>query len=326
MDNSGLYVKIKDWLILFRIQTAALTAIVPVYPAVAIGYFDASLKLFFIGILVHISGFVMNEYFDLEHDKKAAYLKNKPLVKGSISKRQAIGTFSFTIILSFLFSYIFFKNFFALAILFVAFSFGTLYNIFGKKIILGDFFLAFWVFAFLIFGALCVTSEINIIVYFLCIFAFLQLLFNNSVEGGIKDLETDRNSICIKLGARVKDGKAYFPMALKIYAFSIKSIHISLAIIFLFFVPPTYISFFIFIGLVSIIHLTLFIFLNIKNFDRNYLKKIFGLHETTTYWLAPVLLLPIIGIIPTIILIILPPIWYISFNAILYSSPLEPQV
>ena len=46
--------------------------------------------LFIIGILIHIFWFVLNEYIDIRIDEKSLYLKEKPLVSGSISKNYAL--------------------------------------------------------------------------------------------------------------------------------------------------------------------------------------------------------------------------------------------
>ena len=87
-----------------------------------------------------------------------------------------------------------------------------------------------------------------------------------------------------------------------------------------------YLQFIIIIILILIIFLTLHRFLHEMEFQRGKLKRIFSIHEIATFYIVPILLLQLLGLIPVLFLLILPLAWYISLNLILYGKPLEPKV
>lgn len=66
---------------LLRIHSGAGTASILLIGTLIMGQRDSSLLLiiFLIGILGHIYGFVLNDYVDIEVDKKSLDLEKKPL-------------------------------------------------------------------------------------------------------------------------------------------------------------------------------------------------------------------------------------------------------
>jgi hypothetical protein len=67
-------------------------------------------------------------------------------------------------------------------------------------------------------------------------------------------------------------------------------------------------------------------FLNQQEFRRDKLKRIFSVHEIATYYVAPIILLQLIGAFAVVFLLLLPLFWYMGLNLILYGRPLEPRV
>ena len=84
--------KILEYFRLMRPQGAAQTASILLLGSLIMGQRDFSslLILFIIGVLSHIHGFVLNDYADVEVDKKLSELEKKPLVSGIIPKQHAI--------------------------------------------------------------------------------------------------------------------------------------------------------------------------------------------------------------------------------------------
>ncbi|NIP35477.1 MAG: hypothetical protein GWN39_10970, partial [Thermoplasmata archaeon] len=87
---------------LMRVQTMALTALVPVVGALVFMGEPSSgtvppagevvpelMALFVTGALLHVFGFVLNEWADLEVDRASKDLQDKPLVSGAISPDEA---------------------------------------------------------------------------------------------------------------------------------------------------------------------------------------------------------------------------------------------
>ena len=64
--------RILEYIRLFRFHTSAVTAMVPFIGSIVMGQRNGLnlIIIFFIGILYHIYGFVLNEYIDVEVDKK----------------------------------------------------------------------------------------------------------------------------------------------------------------------------------------------------------------------------------------------------------------
>ena len=332
-----------EYLKLFRLQTGATTAIAPVigYLVLAaqlnheINIFKLSI-IFLIGIFMHIFEFVLNEYIDLEVDKRSPDLSEKPLVKGTISPGAALGVVFGSMIIVYILTFIYFFSIWSLILLTLAFEFGAIYDIHGKRFAGSDFTLALWIFFFCLFGASTVSLEFTGLLYLIAGLGFLQIVFNNAIEGGLKDSDHDAaagaKTLAGALGVKVKLNRIKIPVAFKFAAYSIKGGHIFLIILIILIGTVQLNNYydifqiFLIVILIFLILSTLITFLSKQQFNRSKLKRIFSTHEIATYFVAPILLLQLIG--PSVVfgLLILPLIWYIGLNMILYGRPLEPKV
>jgi 4-hydroxybenzoate polyprenyltransferase len=334
-----------EYLKLFRLQTGATTAVAPIIGYLIISYqqqlkieFYELFVLFIIGVLMHIFEFVLNEYIDLEVDKRSPDLAEKPLVSGTIAPQASLVVVFTSLILSYILLIIFFFDigFWSMILLSLSFGFGAIYDIHGKRFAGSDFTLALWIFLFCLFGASIQSIEFTGVLYLVAGLGFFQILFNNAIEGGLKDADHDAaagaKTLAHTLGARVQDGKLIIPNTFKFSSYSIKLGHISLIILLIyvgaFRIRELYdiIQLILIIILIFIIFYTLQRFLSLKDFRRDKLKRIFSIHEIATYYLAPIILLQIIGIFAVLFLLLLPLFWYMGLNLILYGRPLEPRV
>jgi len=330
--------RIKTYLILCRIQTTAVSALTPVFGALAMGetQFSHLTLLFIYGIFAHIRGFVTNEYCDSEFDRASPYTSSKPLAQGSISKSAALLIIFISLFLSWLMVVVLFFNPVIVLIAFVHQTLDTIYNLKGKKIIGLDTSLAASVFFLCLFGAFTVNTTLNPIVFYIATLGALQVLFNNAIEGGLKDIESDyqfgAQTVAIALGVRTQGENLKIPLRFKLTAFIIKLA--PLFFIYLILSSPmwelSHMKKFPILALITILVtgmlFTLFRFLSLKKFQRENMKKIFSLHEIFTYSIVPLLFYPTVGIMGIFILIFLPLLWYVSFNVLLYSKPFQPAV
>jgi 4-hydroxybenzoate polyprenyltransferase len=342
--------QVLEYIRLFRLQTGAITAVAPIF-----GYFclaainDIEFKivdiflLFIIGIFMHIFIFVLNEYIDVDIDRLSPDLTEKPLVKGSVSMKGAAAVIIISFVLTYILTIFFFLRFWAIITLTLSFVFGAIYDIYGKKFPGSDFVLALWIFWFCLFGASTLTSdnpfELPTLIYIVAGLGFMQIIFNNAVEGGIKDVDHDHlggaKTLATVMGVKVKRGKLSLSASFKGFTWGLKIVHIALFLT-LFLMPdldlwgfePFYKSLIIIFILLLIIAIfyTTYRFINIGKFDRSKLKRIFSIHEISTYFIVPIILIPLLGIIVAIGLLLLPLIWFIFLNLGLYGSPLEPRV
>ncbi len=340
-----------EYIRLFRLQTGAITAIAPIFGYIcfaAINDIEFNIVniflLFLIGIFMHIFIFVLNEYIDVDIDRLSPDLAEKPLVKGSVTMKGAAAVIIVSFVLTYILAIFFFLRFWAIIALTISFVFGAIYDIYGKKFPGSDFVLALWIFWFCLFGASTLTShnpfELPALIYIVAGLGFMQIVFNNAVEGGIKDVDHDHlggaKTLATVMGVKVKRGKLLFSSLFKGFTWGLKIVHIALFIT-LFFMPDLdfwkFESFYIrlliiifILCLVIAIFYTTYKFLNIGKFDRSKLKRIFSIHEISTYFIVPIILIPLLGIYVAIGLLLLPLIWFIFLNLVLYGSPLEPRV
>ena len=222
-----------EFLKLFRLQTGATTALAPV-----IGYLIMAAQtnyevqiitlvvLFIIGILMHIFEFVLNEYIDLDVDRRSPDLKEKPLVKGSVSPLAALVVVIVAMTLSYLMAILFFFDLWTMIFLTLAFEFGAIYDIFGKRFAGSDFMLALWIFFFCLFGASTISHNFTAILILVAGLGFFQILFNNAIEGGLKDSDHDASAgaktLANSLGVQVINGKPVIPTQFKVVSYAIK--------------------------------------------------------------------------------------------------------
>ena len=343
--------KITEYLRLFRLQTAAATATSPLLAGLVAGQRDISplFILFFIGILYHIFGFVLNEYFDIDVDKKSPDLNEKPLVSGKIPQKHALSISIIACVIAFIIAGIFFLSIYPILFLFLAFLFGGLYDTFGKKIVGSDFILGGAFFFLCLFGASTYSNSFTSIVYTISLVYFIQIVFNNSVEGGLKDIDhdglADVKTLISYMGVKLKRKQLYFNKTFKGFTISLRLIFIALIILLLIqsnktpysilffqygaFTYSSYVSILqssILIFLVILLFINLYKILKIKVFDRSELKKLFSVHEMISYALLIISLATLFDISITIFLLFFPSIWYILFNFLLYKNLLQPHV
>lgn len=324
---------------LFRFQTAAATALAPVVGAIVVGQRDIFplFILFVIGLLCHIYGFVLNEYMDIDVDKKSEDLKKKPLISGIIPKKHALFIALSSCICASIITIYFFRFILPILFLLLAIFLCEIYDFFGKKIIGLDFVLGLGFFFICLMGASTVTYNFTTLTYIVCSVYFMHISFNNSVEGGLKDVDHDHlagaKTLALKMKVFVKNRNLIVTKKFIAFSFILKFIFILLIILLciqpeinFFDYKKNIIQLILIISLSIVIFLTLYKFLFLSVFDRSKLKKLFSMHEMSSYFLLIISLSPLIKLYPTIFLILFPFIWYIFFNFILYGKFLQPQV
>lgn len=328
--------KIISYLQLFRLQTAAVTAITPVIGGLLMNQREplSLLVLFVIGLLYHIFGFVLNEYIDIEVDKKSADLKKKPLVSGAISKSTAL----FSIIVSSggaCILLVFFQSALPIVLFIIALFLGTLYDIYGKKILGSDFVLAGGFFFLCLTGASTTSISFSPLVYLVGLLYFFQIVFNNAVEGGLKDIDHDAlggaKTLATRAGVRVCKGMLQTTTTFSIFAYSVRLIFFGLLVVLgmqpelAFWGGNIFLQFLtVLLGLIVVI--TVYLFIRNRHFNRGQLKRLFSIHEMASYFLLLIVLSPLFGLKVALILIIIPTCWYLVLNIVLYGKLLQPQV
>jgi 4-hydroxybenzoate polyprenyltransferase len=325
MHKSNIKERITGYIKLMRPYGALNMPLTVVFSALCNGQFDffPLLGLFIIGMFAHIFGFVQNDYFDLEIDKKSKYVSERPLVKGIVSRKEALFLILFSFFASIILAYLFFFTPLSFLTLLLSCFLTTLYNKYSKRKPGMEYVLGAAVCAIVLFGALTVSNVLSPLVIFVVLFALMRHVFGVSVIADLKDVKYDSKqgikTTPMILGVRVIDDELRIPVAFTIYAFSTKGIQIGIALLpfltgyvsmFLYGLPIPIVCFSI---LSTLLIYTLWKMLSTPLSERDKMIRYAGIHELLTYLLVPVVLMTYlaenINIFAPILLIVVPPLW-----------------
>ncbi|MCD6468477.1 MAG: UbiA family prenyltransferase [Thermoplasmata archaeon] len=332
--------KVAAYAKLLRIPGLGGLAIPPVIGAITVGVFDLYhlFLLFVIGALSAIYGFVLNDYVDVELDRLVKELQGKPLVSGEISRKNALMISLLCMVFAFLFIFLLFKGravddlrFAAVLCIVLAAVLGSFYNVYGKKVVGSDFFVAASMGFVFLFGALSFGKP-NIITWIVFLLTFNNLLHMNAVEGGIKDVDHDHimgvRNIALLSGVRVEGKKLFIPTGFKMFGMSIR-----LFSVFLVFTPFVFFGYSYSVWQLLILGLAasgvLFFsikLLSLKTFDRNIIRRFIATQSFLRYSLVPIMLISMIGVMYSTALILFPMIWYLVFTPLVGEKLFRPRM
>ena len=332
--------KISGYAKLLRLPGIGALGIVPVIGALTVGVtniIDLSI-VFIIGALSCIYGFILNDYVDIELDTLVDDLKKKPLVSGAVSKKAALTILIFLIFLSFFFISILWNKhgfdeykFMALLSIIVAGLLGSIYDIYGKKIIGSDFLVAISVSLVFLFGALSFGKP-NELTWIIFVLTFNNILYMNAVQNGIKDADHDYkmkvNNIALSSGVKVKGNNLNIPLSFKTFGLGIRFFSAFLLFSpFLFFSKSYDLWQIGLLAFLTVVFLFLSIrFLTMKTFNRDKIRKIIGVQSFLRYSLVPIMLISSIGFNKSILLILIPIVWYILFTPLIGEKLFKPRM
>jgi len=331
-------IKLVGYFRLMRFQSAASESLLFLIGALLMGQHDPwpLLILFCIGVLFHIYGFVLNDYADIEVDKKSVDLWKKPLVSGLIPKQHALIITFMAAVCTYILTIAFFYSVSSVLILSFALLLGGIYDYFGKKIShISDIFVAGAIAFTILFGASTVSSNITIIIYIISLMIFVGIVFANAVEGGLKDVDHDylggAKTIPTLLGVKVADGHLLMTKRFLAFAYGLIALCF-LLLIFLFMQPA--INFFdgdylrqSIVGVLLVVILFVsFRFLSLSLFNRSKMKRLYATINSLAGVVLLITLYPFIGLEYLVILLLIPITWYVMFNTLLYGKPLQPDV
>lgn len=340
---------------LARVQTLALTALAPVLGALIFMGEPSSLTfheakdvlpdlvfLFLTGACIHIYGFVLNEWADQEIDRASPDLQDKPLVSGAISGKEAKWIAISAAALSFVpLALVTLEPWPHIALLCCILAAGA-YDLWGKLFPL-DVLLAGSITFLLIVGALALGGfdltygpHITLIA---CVggLQFIQNLYQNAIEGGIKDADHDAaagaRTYAAILGVRIdRNGELETGWFFTNSALGMKAIQIFILLYMAVEVTDLAshgMSSLLWVALIvsiAIMIVTTSMMLPPVGFDRSRLKRIFSVHEMATFLAIMTVIVPLIGEWVALILFLFPMVWFMMVNRLLFGGMLEPGV
>jgi 4-hydroxybenzoate polyprenyltransferase len=346
---------VKARLRLWRVQTMALTALVPVVGALVFmgepstwsltdgwDVLPELIVLFILGCMFHVYGFVLNEWSDIEVDKASSDLQDKPLVSGVVSLREAKWTFIMAGLATFPILALVTLEPSTHLVLLGALMMAAAYDLWGKRVPL-DVLLAGSLTLSLLTGAMALGSfdpdYAPHVTLFLCVggLQFLQNLYQNAIEGGLKDADHDAaagaRTFAAVLGVRVReDGELVGGPAFTWSALLMKAAQVVLLLYAA--VEVTDLSSHEHSNLLwSVLLLTIAgmivttgLMLPPVRFERGRLKRLFSVHELFTFAAIMTVVVPLVGGWTAVGLFMLPMVWFMVVNRLLFGGSLEPGV
>ncbi len=329
-----------DLLRLGRVHTAAATAAVPGLACHLAGGAALPVVLVTMGAFFHHAwGFSLNEVMDLRIDRKVRELSEKPLVSGRIGRKEALVFSSICLVVSFL-------SFIGAAVLsgthlalpmgFLLFSTisGSVYDILGKRFPLSDVFVSLWM-LLLVLAAGAVGDDLGLPVLAVALLSSVHILFNNSVEGGLKDVENDRRcnvpTLAVVTRCTYRNGKLTVSVPFFLWAVFLRGAFVTMASVFAYLLSDSAGWGDWFTILVSIAGIALFVnalgtLRTGSMFDREQLIKTFAVHEIASFALSLLVVLPMAGPIVAVVALVLPVLWFLFVNRVIYGSGMSPRV
>ncbi len=161
----------------------------------AVPPFDKFILTFFTALFLEASTFALNDYYDLEIDRKNKRM-DRPLVRGDLSPKSALYLFSIFFPLGLICS--FFVNLTCFIIAIITAFLAILYDAYLKKIkVIGNFYIAYVMAIPFIFGGAAVGVkdavffEINSAIYIVALIAFLTG-FGREIMKDVMDFVGDK--------------------------------------------------------------------------------------------------------------------------------------
>ena len=320
--------KLKGYIQLIR-PYGIFIAMMPIIGAISNGIFSNLFLLLLVGIFANSFGFVQNDYFDIEIDKKSGYVSKRPLASGLISKKEALIFMFFLSFIPFVIVSIFF-TYYSTIFLVLFFIFYTIYNKFSKKFAWMEYFLGLAGTMIFLCGAFSQKESISLLSLLLSILPTLKYVFNVGISANLKDIKYDllqgvKTTPAI-FGAKVNKF-IYLPKSFVFYAYAIKIIFIIIAGIALFYAEPTFISISLFVVTTLVLIYTINkIFENIEK--RKEMLFYEEIHEILTYILIASIIYDYVAknynAFLSFALVIIPPLWILFCLWIFFGGkPLE---
>ncbi len=331
---------LREYLKLIRPYGILFIGLTPVFGALCNGQYDgySLFILLVIGVLGHIFVFVQNDYFDMEVDRQSKYVVQRPLISGVISRLQARSLFLGAFFVSLVIVVIFFFTFRSVALLLFSFILMTLYNRYSKRTPGMEYVLAAAVFCYGVFGAFTVSEEISFFALSISSVAALQWVFSVGVSANLKDVEYDTKlgitTTPVLFGTHVVDNELQKPLSFIVYAYTIKFLHVGVALLPLIFGYSSYVISGFPFPLVCFFILAFLLLYTTRGIlttslrNRNLMLLYEGAHEGLALLLIPVVLMSYlikhIGLFSTLFLMVLLIFWPLFCLRFLYGRSLIP--
>jgi len=303
-------------------------AMMPLLGALSNGIFNNLLWLLIVGISANIFGFVQNDYFDIEIDKKSGYVADRPLASGAISKGEAVTLMALLFVVSVSITLAFF-SYLSLLFLLLYYFFYTIYNRFSKKFAWMEYALGMAGTMIFLSGATSLKEEIGTSTMFIAFLPLLKYAFNVGVSANLKDLKYDSMQGIVTTPSIFRayaDDMIHIPVSFIRYGYALKLLFSLIALTALYFYPMYISPFLVLASIAAMLYTMTKIFENVNN--RSSLLFYAEIHEILTYMVIASIPYDYIAIHSHVLLafavLVLPPLWILAvIKIMLGGKPLE---
>jgi len=303
-------------------------AMMPLLGALSNGIFDKLFFLLLVGISANIFGFIQNDYFDIEIDRKSGYVADRPLASGVISKQEAVMLMALLFIISAVITLAFF-TYLSFIFLLIYYLFYTLYNKFSKKYPWMEYALGMAGTMIFLAGATSLKESINTATMLMAFLPLPKYAFNVGVSANLKDLKYDSMQGVITtpgIFGAYADDMIHIPISFIRYGYALKLVFSTIALAALYFYPLYFSPFLLLASITGMLYTMTKIFENVNN--RSKMLFYAEIHEIFTYAVIASIPYDYIAIHSSVFLafsvLILPPLWILSvIKIMLGGKPLE---
>ncbi len=322
--------RLLEWLRFARPHTSCLTWGVALLAVAVSGvniFSLTGLMFFLFALLFHIVGFCDNNLCDYEFDKLDPNKAHFPLVKGTVSFGSGDLFVKCGLVLLVIFAVMITNHLVALVPLTVGIIAGLVYNRWSKRTHLNGMFISTCFAAVPAFIFVAITGELNYISWLVILFVFLQVYFQITVSGCLKEIQQSKEKNILRLlGATVKDTRnglfsKFNPGLSRVYALILKLIGLMVALAIAS-VDITIIPFMLFIIVTCVVTMRM---MSAGTWDRDKKLRQMSIIEIFTYVTLVLAVYPILGGTATVFLIVAPIAWFLILNRVLWGV-LYPKV
>lgn len=281
------------------------------------------------GVLYHLSGYGMNSYTDWKNgfDKEDEWKQHHPLNSGSISPEMAKVTVFALLALTVTYSvWLVYPSVLGTVLLTLAITSGVIYNELGKE--------TKWKFLFICFAHTSVFAipyvslggEVTSVFLAGVLYVFVWVMYQISVSGEVKDMETDEQNFMKSMGAAMAGDMAVFPDECRRYGYFLKSSNIFLASAVMFYYGTGLLAIYI-VAIVGVLTLLLNrSLLRTATYTRSGRIEDMSMIEMFTLTIFCLMFITPLGGIESWSLIIVSGVWVIAGNKAIWDTWIAPKV
>lgn len=305
-------------------------------PGVVLGYVLAGNPLFDVralawalfGLLFHAFGFLQNNLFDYELDKKDPSKAHHPMITGEIKYLDAarldvvlaVGMILYLLALTW-------GNWYSQLLFLPCFILATVYNLLCKKSLLGPLYItvSFTILVFVPF--VNYTRTVTPLMWLLGALTAFLMLFQISVSGYLKDMkQTDEVNLLRAMGSKLEGENLKLSLQAVAYAEALAWIK---AFILLAMIVVAGTATWAYLGALAVS--MGFIWLSVKlvspgPFEHDRRVKQMAIVEVLSYFSLVFALEGVIGWMGVAALIVLPMLWFVALNRVMWQTAVTPRV